>query len=203
VRGVLYAGGVTEVNAAVQAKRWKYNVQAPVVQALRGSLVVHEQGMIITTSAFSPGAEKEARAPGKVRISLVDGEKLLDLLIKHGIGVIAEQHTVYSLDEDWWGDAAQAIGAGGASSATQVAKAAVTVAYPVPIRATAHDAVFEAKLLDAHGQVEFDGTVYRSPSGAGQKASGWKSCNGWTLWQYQNVETGAWHPIEELRAKQK
>lgn len=48
VRGVLNAAGITEVNAAVQAKRWKYNVQSPVVQALRGSLVVHEQGIIIT-----------------------------------------------------------------------------------------------------------------------------------------------------------
>jgi restriction system protein len=106
VRGVLNAAGLTQVNAAVQAKRWKRNIQAPAVQALRGSLTVHEQGIIITTSKFSKGAIAEAEAPGKARISLIDGEKLPDLLIRHRIGVTAEQHTVYSLDEEWWGDMA-------------------------------------------------------------------------------------------------
>ena len=105
VRGVLNAGDITEVNAAVQVKRWRSNIQAPTVQALRGSLVVHEQGIIMTTSKFSKGAQEEAHAPGKVRISLIDGEKLLDLLIQHKIGVTVEQYTVYSLDEEWWGDA--------------------------------------------------------------------------------------------------
>ena len=103
VRGVLNAGNITEVNAAVQVKRWKNNIQAPVVQSIRGSLVVHEQGIVITTSKFSKGAIAEAQAPGKVRISLVDGEQLLDLLIAHKIGVKAEAFTVYSIDQDWWG----------------------------------------------------------------------------------------------------
>jgi restriction system protein len=50
VRGVLRAGGITEFNAAAQVKRWKKrNVGAPIVRELRGSLVVHEQGIIITT----------------------------------------------------------------------------------------------------------------------------------------------------------
>ena len=104
VRGVLNAGSITRLKAAVQVKRWSKNVQAPVVQALRGSLTVHEQGIIITTSKFSKGAIEEAMAPGKVRISLVDSEKLLDLLTVHGVGVTADKYTVYSLDSGWWGD---------------------------------------------------------------------------------------------------
>jgi restriction system protein len=107
VRGVVRAGGITEVNAAVQVKKWKKrNIQAPTVRDLRGSLKVHEQGIIITTSDFSSGARREAEEVGKTRISLVNCEELLDLLILHGIGVTQEQHTLLSLDEEWWGEVA-------------------------------------------------------------------------------------------------
>lgn len=196
VRGVLNAAGITEVNAAVQAKRWKHNVQAPVVQALRGSLVVHEQGIIITTSKFSKGAETEAQAPGKVHISLIDGEKLLDLLIEHRIGVTAEQHTVHSLDEEWWGDVAEETEVL-VTTAKQVPR--YRVKYPVKITATAQGQIFEAELLDESGQVKFKGQLFQSPSGAGQVAANWKSCNGWTFWKYLNEESGAWRPIQEIR----
>jgi len=196
VRGVLNAAGITEVNAAVQAKRWKYNVQAPVVQALRGSLVVHEQGIVITTSKFSKGAQIEAQAPGKVRISLIDGEQLLDLLIEHRIGVTAEQHTVYSLDDEWWGDVAEETEAL-ITTAKHVPKPKVN--YPVKITATAHGQTYEAELLDEGGHVKFNETSYQSPSGAGQAAADWKSCNGWTFWKYFNEKSGAWRPIQEIR----
>ena len=106
VRGVLRAGGITEFDAAVQVKRWKKNIQAPTVRELRGSLVVHEQGIMITTSGFSKGAQAEAIEPGKARVSLIDGEQLLELLIQYGIGVTEEQHTLLALDEEWWGEVA-------------------------------------------------------------------------------------------------
>lgn len=196
VRGVLNAASITEVNAAVQAKRWKHNVQAPVVQALRGSLVVHEQGIVITTSKFSKGAETEAQAPGKVRISLIDGEKLLDLLIEHRIGVTAEQHTVYSLDEEWWGDVAEET-EDLVTTAKQVPQPKIK--YPVKITATAHGQTYEAELVDVSGQVKFNGQMFQSPSGAGQVAANWKSCNGWTFWKYLNEESETWRPIQEIR----
>jgi restriction system protein len=80
------------------------NIQAPAVQAVRGSLTAHEHGIIITSSDFSKGARLEANAVGKTAISLVSGQDLLELLITHGIGVNKEQHTVLSLDEEWWGE---------------------------------------------------------------------------------------------------
>ena len=83
-------------------KRWKKNIQAPTVQAVRGSLTAHEHGIIITSSDFSKGARQEANAVGKTPISLVNSQELLELLIEHGIGVNKEQHTVLSLDEEWW-----------------------------------------------------------------------------------------------------
>lgn len=196
VRGVLNAADVTEVNAAVQAKRWKRNVQAPVVQALRGSLTVHEQGIIITTSKFSKGAIVEANAPGKVPISLIDGEKLLTLLIEHRIGVSAEAHTVYSLDEEWWGEIA---GEAETEAEPVQPQPLPEISYPLPIQATVHGRLVEATLLNAQGRVRYDGTEYQSPSGAGQIAAGWKSCNGWTFWRYQHPKTDEWRAINELR----
>lgn len=50
VRGVLRASGITDLNAAVQVKRWQRNVQSSTVRDLRGSLTVHQQGIVITTS---------------------------------------------------------------------------------------------------------------------------------------------------------
>ena len=199
VRGVLNAGGITEVNAAVQVKRWRSNIQAPTVQALRGSLVVHEQGIIMTTSKFSQGAQEEAQAPGKVRISLIDGEQLLDLLIQHKIGVIVEQYTVYSLDEEWWSDAPGETPV--LTLIPPIEPSLPTVVYPLAIQATARGQTFAAELLDANGRVRYAGHEYKSPSGAGQAATGWKSCNGWSLWRYQHVEIGDWRAIQELQRK--
>ena len=205
VRGVLNASGITEVNAAVQVKRWKQNVQAPIIQALRGSLVVHEQGIVITTSKFSNGAVLEAQAPGKVRISLLDGEKLLDLLMEHRIGVTAEAYTVYSLDDEWWSGIAGASTGGGvtpllvSSSVKTVSSAHSDVAYPLQIQATARGQIFRAELVNKLGHICYEDVEYTSPSLAGKAATGWKSCNGWSLWRYQHPVTGDWRSINELR----
>lgn len=104
VVGVYRAAGLTEVNVAVQAKRWKGNVQAPTVTQLRGSLQVHQQGIIITTSDFSIGARKEAVAPNKTHITLINGEQLIEMLIRHRVGVRERTLLVNALDEEWWGE---------------------------------------------------------------------------------------------------
>lgn len=118
VMGVYRAAGLTEVNAAVQVKRWKGNVQAPTVTSLRGSLQVYQQGIIITTSDFSKGAREEAAAANKTRIGLLNGHDLLELLIRHKVGVVEKALKVISLDEEWWGELA------GPSAAAPVAATA-------------------------------------------------------------------------------
>ena len=67
VRGTLVVGNVVRIKMAVQVKKWKLknNIQAPVVQQVRGSLGAHEQGLIITTSDFSKGSVKEATQADK------------------------------------------------------------------------------------------------------------------------------------------
>ena len=100
VRGTLVVGEAVRIKMAVQAKRWKNNVQAPVVQQVRGSLGAHEQGLIITTSDFTPGAVKEAAQPDKTPIALMNGEQLVMLLMEHDIGVLRSTPDLFELDED-------------------------------------------------------------------------------------------------------
>jgi restriction system protein len=68
-------------------KRWKHNVQSPVIQQVRGSLGTHEQGLVITTSDFSAGAKEEAKRPDATPVGLMNGEQLVALLVESEIGV--------------------------------------------------------------------------------------------------------------------
>ena len=81
--------GITSVREVVQAKRHKQAVQRKDLDALRGSLYRFSavRGTIITTSRFSKGTEEAAFARGAAPITLIDGDMLVELLIKHGIGV--------------------------------------------------------------------------------------------------------------------
>jgi restriction system protein len=97
VRGTLVIGDVIRTRMAVQVKRWKTNVQAPIVQQVRGSLHAHEQGLIITTSGFSVGARKEANREGAVPIGLMDGEQLVTLLLENEIGVIRTSYNLFEI----------------------------------------------------------------------------------------------------------
>jgi restriction system protein len=76
----------------------------------------------------------------------------------------------------------------------------VDIVFPVMVQAS-HDPGLTAQLLNAYGLMLYDGQEYRSPSGAGKAASGWKSTNGWTFWRYQRPDTGEWQAIQTIRAK--
>lgn len=106
VAGTYRAAGLTDISAAVQVKRWKGNVGAPIVTQLRGSLQVHQQGIIITTSDFSKSAREEAAAPNKTRIGLINGSELIGLLIRHQVGVVKRTLEVTTLDEEYWSELA-------------------------------------------------------------------------------------------------
>lgn len=205
VRGILNAGDVTAVNAAVQVKRWKKNVRTNVVRELRGSLTTHEQGIIITTSDYSSGARAEANAIGKAPISLINGGELIELLIKHSIGVNKEPHTVITLDEEWWsetnGDLATFVEpVSFAQVMEEEPNAQPTLLFPLTVRAV-NDPAITGLLLDQQGRMEFNNKQYGSPSPAGRDSSGWKSCNGWRYWQYQDPASQEWRLIDELRVQ--
>ena len=98
VRGTLVVGDTVRIRMAVQAKRWKSNVQKPVVQQVRGSLGAHEQGLIITTSDFSQGAKDEAERPDASPVALMSGEQLAALLAERQIGARVTSYELYTLD---------------------------------------------------------------------------------------------------------
>lgn len=100
VRGTLVVGDVIRTRMAVQVKRWKRNVQAPIVQQVRGSLGTHDQGLIISASNFSRGARDESQQPNKTPVALMNGEQLVYLLMEHEIGVQREAHTLFHLAEE-------------------------------------------------------------------------------------------------------
>jgi len=99
VRGTLQISDVIRIKMAVQVKRWKNNIQSPTVQQVRGSLGVHEQGLIITTSDFSKGAIEEANKADKTPVALMNGEQLVTLLMEYSIGVKRVSHDLFELED--------------------------------------------------------------------------------------------------------
>lgn len=99
VRGRLAVGGVTNVQTAIQVKRWANNVPDRVVRELRGGLSTQERGLVITLSDFTAAARKEAAKADRVPISLINGERLITLLVENNIGVVTKNVSVLEIDE--------------------------------------------------------------------------------------------------------
>ena len=89
--------GISAVREVIQVKRHKGTINRPVLDQLRGSLHRFNavRGTIITTGRFSKGVEEAAFERGAPPITLIDGEKLLDLLLKNEIGVNKRQVSYY------------------------------------------------------------------------------------------------------------
>jgi restriction system protein len=83
VIGVLNAEGLTNVHLKVQVRRVQGNIGIREVQRTRGTLAVDEHGAIITTSGFSLEAQREADSERMKPITLVDGEMLIDMILRH------------------------------------------------------------------------------------------------------------------------
>lgn len=81
--------GISSVREVVQVKRRRGNVGRRVLDELRGSLHRFNavRGTIVTTGGFSRGTQVAAFERGAAPITLIDGDKLLALLIEHNIGV--------------------------------------------------------------------------------------------------------------------
>lgn len=88
----------------IQAKRWEGTVGRPTVQEFAGSLAGRKarKGVLITTSQFSAEARDYVDRV-EMRIVLIDGEQLAQLMIDYGIGVSERIHySVKRVDEDYF-----------------------------------------------------------------------------------------------------
>ncbi len=85
--------GITMVSEVVQVKRHQNSINRPVLDQLRGSLHRFDamRGTIISTGKFTAGTKEAAFEKGAAPITLIDGDKLIDLLMEHEIGVRKEQ----------------------------------------------------------------------------------------------------------------
>lgn len=96
--------GITTITEVVQVKRRQDSITRPILDQLRGASPYHKalRGTIITLGTFSAGCIDAALFAGAAPIGLIDGEKLLDLLIKYDIGVKKRPIVLYELDEEYF-----------------------------------------------------------------------------------------------------
>jgi restriction system protein len=90
----------------IQAKRYSDGnvVGRPAIQSFAGSLEGNRarKGVFITTSRFSKDAEEYVNRIEK-KIILLDGQKLAELMIDHGIGVSeTAQYVIKKIDLDYF-----------------------------------------------------------------------------------------------------
>jgi restriction system protein len=94
--------GISSVREVLQVKRHKGNINRTVLDQLRGSLHRFNavRGTVITTGHFSKGTQEAAFERGAAPITLIDGDKLLDLLVEHQIGVTKKAVEYHEFDSD-------------------------------------------------------------------------------------------------------
>lgn len=89
----------------VQVKQFEQlSVQQRTVDELRGCCLRAGagQGMIVTTSFFSPVAEAAAEASVLAPITLIDGEYLLTLMLRHKLGVQEGRDGLWRIDTEFF-----------------------------------------------------------------------------------------------------
>lgn len=90
----------------LQAKRWEGSVGRPELQKFAGALQGQRarKGIFITTSAFSREALDYTRNID-MKIILIDGPKLAELMIDHGVGVTTEAtYELKRIDSDYFSE---------------------------------------------------------------------------------------------------
>lgn len=91
----------------VQAKRYDPDntIGRPTIQAFVGSLAGQgvTKGVFITTSSFAEGAREYVQRGSNLKVVLIDGEMLIDLMIKHGIGArVAHKYEIHEVDQNFF-----------------------------------------------------------------------------------------------------
>jgi len=95
--------GVVRVRAAFQVKRWRNNVPPAEINQFRGAISGEfDQGIFITTSDFSDEAKKASSRRGAVPIVLINGDRIVNIMLEKGLGVRQEPLTITKVDEEFF-----------------------------------------------------------------------------------------------------
>ena len=91
-------------NIYIQAKRWKKKVGEPELRDFFGALQMQpnaKRGVFATTSDYTQPA-KNALSRIDAKIVLINGEQLVELMIKYRIGIYKrDSYPVYDIDSDY------------------------------------------------------------------------------------------------------
>ncbi len=102
-KGELIAG-VFRVLSGVQVKRYRNNVQRPDIERFIGALTgKFSQGIFLTTADFARTAQERASSaiPG---VLTLNGNQIVSVMSRHGLGLKPSQRGVLSLDEEYFND---------------------------------------------------------------------------------------------------
>jgi restriction system protein len=112
--------GITEITEVVQVKRTENTITRPKVDELRGALPYHKaiRGTIISLGSFAKGAQEGALFVGAAPITLIDGKRLLELCVKHQVGVKRRPVEIYEVDEAFFAEKFTIEGVEGAAALT-------------------------------------------------------------------------------------
>jgi restriction system protein len=93
----------------VQAKQFAVDrpINRQTIQAFIGSLTGQgvTKGIFITTSSFNENAKEFVQRGSQIKVVLIDGEALLNLMLRHHIGVRVERQVeVLDLDQNYFSD---------------------------------------------------------------------------------------------------
>ncbi|MDI3360838.1 restriction endonuclease [Lelliottia sp. V89_10] len=93
--------GITTITEVVQVKRMQNTITRPYIDQLRGALPYHKaiRGTLITTGKFAASCADAAMFPGAAPITLIDGDRLLEMLIENNVGM-RRSNAVELLDVD-------------------------------------------------------------------------------------------------------
>jgi restriction system protein len=99
-----YEFGITQIREVVQVKRHQGSITRPVLDQLRGALPYHQaiRGTIITLGKFAQGCKDAALFPGAAPITLIDGDKLIELMVKHDVGIKKRSLELMEIDESYF-----------------------------------------------------------------------------------------------------
>jgi restriction system protein len=87
----------------VQAKKWQGQVGAPQIQGFMGALQLQgaDKGVLITSGTIS-GPARDAARQARGSVVLIDGARLAELMIEHGVGVTNDSLRIPKVDTDYF-----------------------------------------------------------------------------------------------------
>ena len=100
IEGHLRVSSVITFRVGVQCKKYAEGnkITPRQIREFQGALGPFDRGIFMTTSVFTKQAEEQASSPGYKPIDLIDGERLVELLIHHQLGI----ETITVVDEDFF-----------------------------------------------------------------------------------------------------